>query len=299
MDDVSRLLNVFKLIRLLSSGTGYSVERLANRFNVHSRTIYRYFKTLEETGFDIVKKNERYFIQTETKNSLLPLLDSNELGLLKDAVLSLHEQHPQKLALLKKLYALSDLENLAELIIDEHKAHNYKLLISAIKQQMQVRLLKYHSPNSQTQKDRIVEPIGFTSNLHYLVAYDTTLKSIRLFKPSRMDDVQILSQSFTLQANHEWQKPDLFGMTAEPKTEVTLYISPFAARLLEEEYPESKVLLSEQKTDWLEVNLNVQGFDGIGRFILGLPGELEVIEPKELRTYLKERQHKKIWENED
>jgi predicted DNA-binding transcriptional regulator YafY len=33
----------------------------------------------------------------------------------------------------------------------------------------------------------------------------------------------------------------------------------------------------------------VQDWKGVGRFIMGLPGEVEVVEPEELREYLRER----------
>lgn len=297
MADATRLLTLLKLIRLLNSPTSYPITRLARRFNVHSRTIYRYIELLEEVGFQFEKEQNRYRIKTHSTNSsdLFPLLDVDEINLLKEAIFSIHEQHPKKAELLKKLQSLNDVDYISEIIIDEHKAHIYKLLVDAIKDKNQVILLNYYSQNSQTTKDRLIEPIGFTSNLSFLVAYDCELQSTRLFKPNRMDEVQILDKEFSLQAHHEWEKPDCFGMKGLPKCCVSLKMSPFALHLLEEEYPEMLSILPQIKNEWKEIQLNVQGFDGIGRFILGLPGEIEVLNPTELKMYLNERAGKKLW----
>jgi len=48
----AKILRVFQLIGLLKGG-GRTIEQLAQQLDTTSRTIYRYFKLLQEIGFII------------------------------------------------------------------------------------------------------------------------------------------------------------------------------------------------------------------------------------------------------
>lgn len=59
------ILSVFRLIELLKDEKRRNVEKLAFQLGVHQRTVYRYFKIIEEVGFIIDTDFEgNYFIHT-------------------------------------------------------------------------------------------------------------------------------------------------------------------------------------------------------------------------------------------
>jgi proteasome accessory factor C len=81
---------------------------------------------------------------------------------------------------------------------------------------------------------------------------------------------------------------DVFGLTGDAWMDVKLKLSPLAYNLLVEEFPLAKQFAKRRKEGTFFVG-PVRHWKGIGRFVLGLPGEIEVIAPEELRAYLKER----------
>jgi hypothetical protein len=61
-----------------------------------------------------------------------------------------------------------------------------------------------------------------------------------------------------------------------------------AYNLLIEEFPLSEKYLKQNDSNYIFEGW-VCNYSGVGRFILGLPGEIEVISPKELVKFLKEK----------
>ncbi|PSR02132.1 MAG: hypothetical protein BRD50_07625 [Bacteroidetes bacterium SW_11_45_7] len=68
-------------------------------------------------------------------------------------------------------------------------------------------------------------------------------------------------------------------MNGEPVAEVHLKLSPRAANLLKEEFPAATAIWRGE----------VKGFEGVGRFVLGFPGEVEALAPQRLIDYLHEK----------
>ncbi len=60
-----------------------------------------------------------------------------------------------------------------------------------------------------------------------------------------------------------------------------------AKNLLVEEYPLAGKYLSREGKDWI-LDTEVFSMNGVGRFVSGLMGEVEIIVGEELRSFLKE-----------
>jgi hypothetical protein len=69
---------------------------------------------------------------------------------------------------------------------------------------------------------------------------------------------------------------------------VVLKLSDRAHRLMEEEFPDTTYYI-KKNTEGAIYNGAVYSFEGIGRFILGLLGEVEVVEPLELTRYIEKK----------
>lgn len=307
MNEHKRLYNLLQLISLLSKPGGYQVQRLAKRFGVTARTVYRYFEILRECGFVLEKSGSRYrFKNAPESQNILPLFSAEEAAVINKAVLSLHPDYPIKTGLLKKLRIMADPSHLSELIVDAHASGIISSLLEAIRGQKRVILQNYHSPSSDTLLNREVDPLGFSINMKYLYAFDPDHQKTVQFKPERIGRVVITGIVFEPDERYRIEKPDLFGMNGQPQTDVTLSLNRRALHLLLEEFPESRNIIKDLEgfknlpgldgkapdRTRLNVNLPVKGFDGVGRFVLGLPGEAVPLGPPEFLAYLDKRRNR-------
>lgn len=325
MVEHKRLYSLLQLIQRLSRPGGYDIPRLAEIFGVSTRSIYRYLDLIRECGFRIEKYGNRFRIEKRgSDENLLPLLSWDEATLLRDSVLAM-PAGPQRSELLKKLEILGDPAPLADMIIDASAAKIIKELAGAIQRRERVVLKDYHSTGSGTIRDRLVEPVGFSVNMRYLHAFVPDLEEMRLFKPERISGIENTGELFELTSRHRIVEPDYFGMNGTPRDTVTLSLNLRALMLLLEEFPQVSEILQEEgvalellqgaekktmerKRDDQEeqsdeetngeaspaskrytLKLKVNGYEGVGRFVLGLPGEAEVVGPESFREYIIQR----------
>jgi len=69
---------------------------------------------------------------------------------------------------------------------------------------------------------------------------------------------------------------------------VRLRLSKRAKQLLTEEYPATLPFVKRKSSYWYFEG-TILGFEGVGRFVLGLPGEVKVLVLVELQEYLVEK----------
>lgn len=289
MHEYKKLYTLLQMIALLNGSSGYDIKRLARKFDMSERNMYRYLTLLKNCGFNIVKDtNQR--LRIEKADEILTregvFFSLEEAATVKEAILSVHSTNPLRNRILTKLFAHSELDATAELLYDRILGEKIRLLNRAMKENLQVLLKDYHSMNSNTVTDRLVEPFAFVQNMKYFNAYEPENKSVRQFKPDRTGEVIITQKPFQYQAHHKNAVPDFFGMASGEKTTVHLKLSERAARLLCEEIPEAATGLDKSKNTWQGT---VKGHEGIGRFILGLPGEVEILAPDVLKKYVQDK----------
>jgi len=281
--DTLKIMRVFALIRYLVQKPAKSVKLLAKYLKTTERTIYRDLKLLEELNYPIEKDFEdQYYIAdsfgVDIKNTFSP----QEALVIQDVIIAAAQGHPLKDNILKKLYFHSDLRPLADSLLKGHIVKNIEKISEAIGRKKQLLLKNYHSVKSKKVSDRIVEPLAFTENYNILSAFDPQEAIIKTFKTERIDQVEILEADRTYQEAPV--PPDLFGMVGEA-FEVHLALSDRAYRILIEEYPLAKIYTYEEKGKFF-CKLQVQDLRGIGRFVLGLVGEVQVLAPNSFKEYL-------------
>lgn len=293
MHDFKKLYTLLQMIALLSKSDGYTVDRLARKYDMSTRNIYRYLDLLKECGFHLQKDSDHRYKITgagEVFQQEGVTFSLEEAGIIKDAVMAIHSVHPLRNNILAKLFAHSDLDAAAELIYNKMIGQTIAKLTQAIQEKQQVVLRSYHSHNSETIADRLVEPIGFVNNMRYFTAFEPDSNQVLQFKPDRVGSVALRETDQQYTHLYSVQHPDAFGMNGEPVAEVRLQLSPRAANLLQEEFPQAIDGLQTTGKDGTAVwRGRVKGFEGVGRFVLGLPGEAEAVSPQGLIDYLDER----------
>ena len=237
MTEHKRLLSLLKLISLLHSPGGYTIDRLALRFDITSRSVYRYLGILKECGFNVEKKSGRYRIASgQTVSSHIYALTDEEVQVVAESVAAVHHNHPLKLNIIQKLSLFTDVSGIAGLILQAGLSEHISVLSKAIKIRKRVILKQYHSPNSKSVRDRLVEPISFTPNMRYVFAWDVDRGEIRQFKPERISAVDLTNVNCKYIGRGNEHETDIFGMNGYPRVETTLECSHRAILLLNEEF---------------------------------------------------------------
>lgn len=141
-------------------------------------------------------------------------------------------------------------------------------------------------------RDHEIEVFQVFPESKCILAYDTDLRDVRLFKTLRWKDARILDKNCTQSSSSKRElRPDIFGFVFDPSKpvyEVSVWLTNYGAMLLQEEHPGSESILSltnKKNYPWL-LALNVNTLEGIARFVRGLPSECLVEKESELGAYL-------------
>lgn len=282
----ARLLKLFQIIAVLKSGH-FTVKQLASRFDSSERTIYRYISLLEEASFLIEQDfKNRYFIVTSDDDPSQAQFSIEETKLIKKLIQGSATDNPFKHSLLKKLALNSEVDSMPRLFVKARQGKFVDQLAESIRNKKQVVLKNYHSANSNEIRDRLVEPIHFGDNYLSIMALDTQDKICKQFKLDRIGEVIEMDKPFQLEALHQNTITDIFSFTGNSNAWITLRLSMRAYLLLREEYPLS-IPYVEKKEDHYLFHGPVASFEGVGRFVLGLIDEIQVIGTQDFIDFLK------------
>lgn len=282
---------------LLSNGMKYSKEDVMNRFDLPSRSFDRYIKTLRDAGFVIpLPQNGNYWIDKESEyfKDLSELLhfSREEAHILYDAIHSINNENLLKQNLIRKLYSLYQSDNIARTIVKQQQSTAIHDLTRAIKSGYKVILHGYNSANSNNQNDRLIEPFSFTTNYLSTWAYDIDAGCCKTFKNTRISSVQILDEPWEHETLHREGFMDVYRISTDQQIPIKLKLTLRACELLKEEYPLAENHISTTGNNLFLFEAPVCSYEGVGRFILGLCHEIEILEPPELKDFIKKRMEK-------
>lgn len=293
--DQPKIERVLRLMMLLTANNRYTVDDLAKRLQTSPRTIYRYIDTFKEAGFVIAKNGECFRIDKRSKYfkdiSQLVHFTEEEAYILNSAIESIDPTNTIKQNLKAKLASVYDFKMLAECVVKGENARNVNSIIEAIENKKQIILHNYTSAHSKKVSDRLVEPLSFTTNYIQVWAYEVSTGQNKLFKLSRIGSVEIIPDDWQFEQEHKEGLMDLFRINSFEQIPVKLKLGLRAASLLVEEYPLAEKYLSPVGDDTTHYILDtwVCGYEGIGRFVLGLLDDIDIIEGDGLKEFLKAR----------
>jgi proteasome accessory factor C len=289
MVDHRKIYRVFNLISRLRAPFGATKKALARDFDVSERTIERYIVLLQDLGFDVTKRANRFRIESVDKYHVNPedliVFSLEEAAAIKDAITNSPLRGPLQKSLLTKLYALTDIDEISETLYRQNISKNISNIRKAIKNKEQLILKNYHSISSNKTSDRLIEPIKFFSYFTYLLAFEVDAQKVKQFKIDRIEGVATTDYHWQFEKNHGESSIDAFGMSGCQPIPVNLKLSTRAHRLMEEEFPDTSNYIHKTE-DEVSFCGTVFSFEGIGRFIMGLLDEVEIVEPIELKQYV-------------
>jgi proteasome accessory factor C len=284
-----KILRVFKLITLLRSNLGKPVHKLAESLETDSRTVYRYFRLLEALGFHVLKEHSKYRIVDRVENPMdysYGTFSDEEISFLADIIQKSKGKNLLKDSILQKMVIRSDFTQNVNQIYNANLGLFVDRISFAMREKNQVILKDYYSVSSDLVSDRLVEPICFNKNFDGIYAFEIESMKSKIFKIERIGEVAITTYKYIYEQLHEKLEQGLFGFIGENNFSISLRLSKRAYQLLIEEFPDSIPFCKRKKSGHYIADIEVPQLQGIGRFVLGLPGEIEVLVGDEFKEYL-------------
>ena len=290
--DQPKIERVLRLMKMMTSGNRYTVEELAERLDTSYRSIYRYIDTFKEVGF-VVHKEEGgvYRLGKESPyfkdiSQLIHFTDE-EAHIVNQLIGALDDTNMLKQNLRRKLSSVYHCTSLANSIVKGKNAENVNRIVEAIEEHRQVVLHDYSSSHTGSKRNRQVEPIAFTTNYVQIWCYDLSDGKTKLFNTARIGSVEMLDSEWEHEAEHRCGYIDIFRNMGFEQMRVQLRLGVMAHNLLIEEYPLSERDLTQlDDTHWL-LDTQVCNYAGVGRFVMGLIEDIEIIDSPDFIAYLR------------
>jgi len=180
-------------------------------------------------------------------------------------------------------------------------------ILKAIDDKTVVDIINYCDENGPAS--RRLEPFAMLFGRNAFLAYDISRRDVVMCKLSRFKDtdLKLTAEKWRNEKKHCRRRLDVFDCLESescPVQHVTLWLSPYARAVFDEEcelkarpgsQADTDMMLphkisantgsGSQEFPWV-LDADINGFRGIGRFILGLPGNVRVIDNPPLTAYL-------------
>lgn len=282
----------FSLLRRLVSGIYYTREELQEGLCISRSTFMRYIHTLRAAGFDVeCLPGGRYRIarvaECLTDFSQIVHFSREEAFLIDQAIDCVCPTNRMKANLKNKLLSIYHTTPLHRYSLCKDNGEIIDAITEGIQNHECVLFSSYCSSNSGDIRDRIVEPIEFTADCRNVVCMDLECGMVKLFSPYRMKSATRLEKRWTHTKDHAVPETDIFDMSGDRSIGVRLLMKARARNLMEEEWPKSVPYIMDQGNGSWMLNTRVCSVKGIGRFVLGLPDDVEILEGDELREYVR------------
>ena len=282
------------LLQLLTENRTYTIAKLCDKLGLSQRNLYYYLDFFRDSGFHLYKHGDFYCIDRDSpffKHLFDRITFTEEEAITMRQLLDKVDKQSSVVQHLKnkldKFYDFHILDNSAEL--DEHNARIVGVIYDAIKYKRQLLLRNYSSPHSQSQRDRLVEPFLLMNGNHEVRCFETTSRMNKTFKISRMEEVEMLDTTWIYEAHHKQLFTDVFMFSGEQRYPIVLRLGALSYNVLIEEYPKASPFIQPTDDGKYLLEMDVCSYLGIGRFVLGLFEDIEVLGDEDFKSFLQEK----------
>ena len=291
--DQPKIERLLRLMQYLSGNTYYSLDELSEKLGISRRTMFRYIDTFRNAGFVVQKLNEGVYRMANLRNSDADLskivyFSEEEAFVVNGLIDALDDANAMKNELKLKLSAVYEATNIKKYTINKGASKTIGNLAAAIKNKRTVVLHQYSSSSSNKVKDYQVEPYSFTTNYIDVWAFDVNDMQNKTFKVARIGEVEVLEENWHNESEHQEEPTDSFRSHSSQAFHVKLKLTQVAKNRMVEEFPLTAREISRDNDGWYYEG-EVRSMEGIGRFVLGLPEQIIIIEGEEVRQYVKEK----------
>ncbi len=288
---------LFQMVFYIISHEHVTAKDLANYFNVSTRTIYRDINTLSIAGVPI--------ISTKGSGGGISLIDGYTID---KSMFSKEEQQNiyQGLQILQATdYPNSDnVLNKIDTIFGKNSKskwidvdfsywgsyENQKVNISELQYSIvNKHKIKFSYYNTELKKSvRVVEPLQllFKSRTWYIVGFCTSREEIRIFRLSRMKEIEILSEKFFRELPADFTLETTMADNCDHPI-FKLKFSPEIAYRLFDDFQESQISKCDDGSFIVTFQLELSQWTF--NYLLSFGKYVEILEPKIARKMLKEK----------
>lgn len=285
-----KLERELKLMLLLIENHSYTVPEICKKMDISRRNLYYYLEFFRDAGFIVEHSKPYYRISKDSpffrKLDAAVNFTEDEALLMRHILDQTGDNSPQVLQLMQKLDKLYDLNILDSVELREQVSRNTSALYDAIKGHLTVLLKGYSSPHSNTVQDRVVEPYLLMNGNQEIRCYELSSQMNKTFKLSRIQEVNVLDLTWSNESRHRQMLTDVFMFSAEQQQTVRLRMGRLATNILREEYPRAERYIEQEDDSHWTVEMPVSSYVGVGRFVLGLYKDIEVLANDDFRHYL-------------
>lgn len=288
-----KLEKELQLLLLLAENRSYTIEQLCKKMDTSRRNLYYYIEFFRDAGFKVEKYGNCYSIDRSSPffGRLIEKISftEEEAIVISRLLNKVKKRNAIVETLKKKMDRFYDMGILAKDSVSDRESHIISILHNAIKNENQVVLKGYSSPHSRTRRDRLVEPFMLMDGNREVRCYEPASGMNKTFKIVRMDDVETLSDNWQFKDSHKQMYTDLFMFSGEKVDRVEMILGQLSHDLLLEEYPHAVRNMSQEEDGRWRLVLDVCSYIGIGRFVIGLLDDIEVVGNGDFISYLKEK----------
>jgi len=299
-----KLIRVVKVMSLINSRQGATLQFLAKECGVCERTVYRDIEALAQgeltVYFDPETKSYRFaekvFLQPltfslEEATALVQVIQGLSKGNtpLRGNLLQAQEKIMSCLPS-ERQKRVEEGRQSVDVRLASHPVEVCRDTFSCVEQGIREKRrlqVRYYTKYRETWTERQIDPyvIAFRGSAWYLVAYCHQRLKTMIFRVDRMAEARLTAVNFELPRNFS---PDTFFAGSwlieqgEPER-IRLRFGPEAARWVKEAHFHDSQRTEELSDGSLIFEVTVKGTREITRWILGYGAEVEVLEPKAVR----------------
>ncbi len=308
----ARISRILRLISLLRSRRYYTANELADKLEVSKRTVYRDLNVLEQAGIPYYYDADTGGYHILDSFFLPPVSFSFEEALalilsgnFRDAQLPIVEYSKA----MEKIECILPHEIRKHIAATEKRIHIkqppitypetykedcYVKIHKAIEKRKAIRC-KYYSNVDKTHIEIDFEPydIFFAKRSWYVAGrfYDGKIDDIRILKLNRFETVKMTDHTYVIPQDYSLER--LLGnawnlIRGERSYNVKIYFDPTVVENIKDTrwHPTQKI--KDLQDGGIEFSVTVDGLDEIAWWILGYGYFAKVIEPPELKDYIKD-----------
>lgn len=284
-----------RLLELLIDNEHLSIQDIGEFIGLSSRSIYRYIQFFEDNGFDVYNDQGIYsightspFVAAVTKKTHF---SGDELSCLGKLIAQADTSNPTVNKLkyrFRNIYGMDFRQD--EFKFDKRISENVDVLRRAIETKHQCVLQKYNSLNSKDLRDRLVEPFQLMNNTNEVRCYELDSGICKTFKVARIKGKVVWKEKkWEHSGRHVSYFTDIFGFSSDKVLKVILRLTTVSKTILMEEFGLDETRFVMEDDAHFLVHLPICNMKGVGRFVMGLIDEVEIVKGYELRQYIKEK----------
>ncbi|MFK7805353.1 MAG: helix-turn-helix transcriptional regulator [Anaerolineae bacterium] len=297
---------LFSLLELLQAHTHLTGTEIAEKLEVDGRTVRRYVTRLQEMGVPIETEKGRYGgYRLDQKYKLPPLVFQSDeilaltMGLMFTRRLNLKgvtaasERAIHKIERVMPPRMVEQMNTLNQVVQMEPPEQWYDLsadIVLDVSQAVHAQKtiwMRYGDRDKQGTA-RKVDPYAlvYIIGMWYVAGWCHLRQALRTFRVDRIQELKTLSIGFEPPADFDAQQFVEDSIARTPNAWTIRILFKQTMEQVRAQIPKT-VALYEETAEGIIVSISSPDLDRMARFVLGLKGEFQVLEPLELKEALR------------